>query len=69
MTELSFEETGDFTYDSDGDEHRSRPLALPMLGRDVTIVLVGFLDDPAPNEFRDVVRNLLSRTRDTLLAV
>lgn len=67
MAELSFDETGDFSYDSAGDEHRSRPLRLPMLGRDVTIVLVGFLDDSAPTEFRDVVRNLLSRTRDTLL--
>ena len=69
MTELSFDETGNFTYDSDDDAHRSRQLTLPMLGRDVTFVLVGFLDDPAPSEFRDVVRNLLSRTRDTLLAV
>jgi hypothetical protein len=40
-----------------------------MLGRDVTIVLVGFLDDPASIEFYDVVGNLLSRTRDTLLGV
>jgi len=38
-----------------------------MLGRDVSIVLVGFLDDPAPSEFHDVVRNLLAQTRDTLL--
>lgn len=68
MAELSFDETGDFTSDSDGDEHRSRPLTLPMLGREITVVLVGYLDDPAPNEFRDVVRNLLSRTRETLLA-
>lgn len=66
MTEPSFDHTGEFTYDSDDDEHRSRPLVLPMLGHEVTIVLVGFHDDPAPNEFRDVVRNLLSRTRDTL---
>ena len=70
MTELSFDETGDFTYDIDADEHRSHLLTLPMLGSDITIVLVlvGFRDDPAPGEFRDVVRNLLSRTRDTLLA-
>jgi hypothetical protein len=67
MAELSFDETGDFTYDGDGDEHRSRPLRLPMLGREVSIVLVGFLDDPAPSEFHYVVRNLLTRTRDTLL--
>jgi hypothetical protein len=69
MTDVTFDETGNFTYDSDGNEHRSRPITLPMLSRDVTIVLVGFLDDPMPNDFKDAVRNLLSRTHNTLLAV
>jgi hypothetical protein len=69
MAELSFDETGDFTYDSVADEYRSAPLTVPMLDcDDAKIVLVGYLDDPAQHEFRDVVRNILSRTRDTLLA-
>lgn len=70
MSDLSLKEIGSFTYDSDANNHRSRPLTLPMLGRDdATVVLVGYLDDSAQSEFHDVVRNLLSRTRDTLLAV
>lgn len=69
MADISIDGVGDFTYDTAGDEHRSRPLRLPMFERDVTIVLSGFLDDPAPREFHDVVRNLLAQTRDTLLAV
>jgi hypothetical protein len=39
-----------------------------MLGLDATIVLVGVADDAAPNEFHDVVRNMLAQTRETLLA-
>ena len=69
MAQLSFDETGAFTYDGDADEHRSVPLTVSMLDRnDAEIVLVGYLDDPAQHEFRDVVRNVLSRTRDTLFA-
>lgn len=67
MYKLSFDETGDFIYDSDDDEHRSRPVKLPLFDREVTIVLVGFRDDSAPREFHDAVRNLLAQTRDTLL--
>ncbi len=69
MAELHFDHAGIFAYDRDADEHRSGPLAVPMLEcDDAEIVLVGYLDDSVKQEFHDVVRNLLSSTRDTLLA-
>lgn len=69
MAELHFDHAGAFAYDRDADEHRSAPLTVPMLDcDDAEIVLVGYLDDPAQEEFRDVIQNLLSRTRNTLLA-
>jgi hypothetical protein len=65
---LSFGETGPFTYDAERDEHRSSPLAIPLLNRmDAEIVIVGYLDDPSPAEFGDAIHNLLRCDPSTLL--
>ena len=66
---LTFTETGPLEYDADLDEHRSRPMSIPLLNRtDAEIVIVGYLDDSSPTEFGDAIRNLLKCNRSTLLA-
>ena len=65
---LTFDETGPLDYDADLDEHRSRPMSIPLLNRTDAIVIVGYLDDPSPPDFGDAIRNLLQCDRSTLLA-
>lgn len=66
---ISFTETGPFAYDAKLDEHRSQPMVIPLLDRtDAELVIVGYLDDPAPAQFGEAIYNLLHCDRSTLLA-